>query len=533
MSITKNRFKILGSLLLALMLSISCITPALAEETEPAWTAVASMSTARSQFCSAVVNGKIYVIGGSTPTGSTNLVEEYNPTTDSWVTKAPLPETAYYTEAVSLNGKIYVIGGMAAIGYLNNMYIYSPETDTWTTKSLSLDRVFSQLEVIDEKIYVVGGINASGVLNSVTAYDPITDTWTTKAPMTTARQHFKTAVVNGKIYAIGGLSTNITSSVLNSVEVYDPATNTWTVKASMNTSRHYHELAVINNKIYVVGGSTTNTTTNSVEVYDPATNAWTNMASMATGRTQFQLVELNGNLYAIGGKASNTLASVEQYNPETNIWTARATLATARYVFQAVVTNNAIYSIGGFNTDRISSVEKYSLTSVPSAPTSLTATAGDAKVDLSWGAVTGATGYNVYRSTTSGGTYTKIAEGITATTYTDSTVTNGTTYYYVVSAVTSGIESAYSNEASATPKKSQSEAGFAILDIYMVDGTLKEYDLTMAKVNEFIEWYDQRAAGTGKSYFIIEKTYNKGPFKVRKDYIIFDKVKDFEVNQYD
>jgi len=71
---------------------------------------------------------------------------------------------------------------------------------------------------------------------------------------------------------------------------------------------------------------------------------------------------------------------------------------------------------------------------VPPAPTGLTATAGNAQVVLSWNASTGATAYNVQRSTSNGGPYTTIAT-VTNTTYTDNSVTNGITYYYVVSAL--------------------------------------------------------------------------------------------------
>jgi hypothetical protein len=84
-------------------------------------------------------------------------------------------------------------------------------------------------------------------------------------------------------------------------------------------------------------------------------------------------------------------------------------------------------------------------------PTGLTATAGDAVVTLTWTASTGATGYNVKRATTSGGPYTKLASPTSAA-YTDTAVTDGTTYYYVVSALNAAGESADSAQASATPK---------------------------------------------------------------------------------
>jgi fibronectin type 3 domain-containing protein len=86
-----------------------------------------------------------------------------------------------------------------------------------------------------------------------------------------------------------------------------------------------------------------------------------------------------------------------------------------------------------------------------SPPSGLQAMAGNGQVALSWYAPLGATGYSLQRATVSGGPYTTIATQ-TATNYTDSNVTNGTTYYYVVSALRSGSPSANSSQASATPQ---------------------------------------------------------------------------------
>jgi glycosyl hydrolase family 44 len=86
----------------------------------------------------------------------------------------------------------------------------------------------------------------------------------------------------------------------------------------------------------------------------------------------------------------------------------------------------------------------------PATPSGLTATAGNAQVNLSWSASSGATSYNVKRSTTSGGPYTTIASP-TTTSYNDPSLTNGTAYYYVLSAVNPYGESGNSSQASATP----------------------------------------------------------------------------------
>ena len=88
--------------------------------------------------------------------------------------------------------------------------------------------------------------------------------------------------------------------------------------------------------------------------------------------------------------------------------------------------------------------------SAPSAPTGLTATGGNQQVSLAWVASSAATTYHVKRATASGGPYAQVAAP-TTTSDTDPSLTNGTKYYYVVSALNTYGESANSSEASATP----------------------------------------------------------------------------------
>jgi hypothetical protein len=86
----------------------------------------------------------------------------------------------------------------------------------------------------------------------------------------------------------------------------------------------------------------------------------------------------------------------------------------------------------------------------PSAPTGLTATAASSsQINLSWSAVAGATGYNVYRSTTSGGPYTLVGSSAT-TSFSNTGLSCNTTYYYVVRATSGACESGNSTQASAT-----------------------------------------------------------------------------------
>ena len=110
-------------------------------------------------------------------------------------------------------------------------------------------------------------------------------------------------------------------------------------------------------------------------------------------------------------------------------------------------------SSGGSSSDNSasSSAPPASSPSRPAAPSGLAATPADARVQLSWSASIGATSYNIKRATNSGGVYSTIQSGISATSYTNTGLTNGTLYYFVVSAVNAAGESNNSNPVSATP----------------------------------------------------------------------------------
>ena len=139
--------------------------------------------------------------------------------------------------------------------------------------------------VVDGKIYVVGGEidddeDEEGVATDrVDMYDPAADSWQQMAAMPTARSSHSAAVLDGKIYVTGGsLSTGELSDAL---EAYDPVANTWTTLASFSQGRHDHTSAVAHGRLCVFGGELVDVySTNSVEVYSPASNSWARAADV-------------------------------------------------------------------------------------------------------------------------------------------------------------------------------------------------------------------------------------------------------------
>ena len=134
-----------------------------------------------------------------------------------------------------------------------------------------------------------------------------------------------------------------------------------------------------------------------------------------------------------------------------------ATVTGAAYVDTSVTNGTAyFYTVAAVNLAGMSGPSNEAsatpLPPAPSAPTGLSATPGNAQVSLTWTASAGATSYDVYRGTSTGGeSLTPIAVGVTGLAYTDTGVTNGTTYFYTVAAVNLGGTSGPSNEASAIP----------------------------------------------------------------------------------
>ncbi len=227
------------------------------EEYDPqnnTWTTKAPMAVAVTIFAIAVYENKIYCIGGqedSLRNRATNQV--YDSATDTWKIKASMCMARFGATAQVVDGKIYVIGGAKGLGYnkgieaLNVTEAYDPATDTWTTKAGIPQATPSVSAVIENKIYVFGS-------QITQIYDPATDTW--------SRGTSPQVAINMGSYALTADATTTGEMAPKRVYIYDgtnmqvynPYDDNWTFVDPPPTSRQNAGMAVVDDQIYVIGG---------------------------------------------------------------------------------------------------------------------------------------------------------------------------------------------------------------------------------------------------------------------------------------
>src|SRR5437870_5759628 len=250
--------------------------PAFIYEYDPGpdkWTKKKTIPVPVHHQAQAAYNGKIYIFGGcvraiSGEGGSTNTWE-YDPVADSYKALAPLPVKRCSEIAETVNGKIYVIGGLEPLEngqgtrVTGRNQMYDPATNTWTERSpMPTARNHAFSGVVNGKIYVIGGrigagnIPATTNIHAVDEYDPATNLWgVVKERMPTPRSGGGAATYNGKIYVSGGEITNrVLSAAYKALEAYVPVNDTWDILPSMPSARHGDAAGFIGNRLHLVSG---------------------------------------------------------------------------------------------------------------------------------------------------------------------------------------------------------------------------------------------------------------------------------------
>ncbi len=284
------------------------------------WTQKAPMLSARTGFGLAVVGLKIYAIGGTVGGSNYHWLasnEEYDTAADHWIEKAPMPTARAGFGIASYQGKIYAIGGVK--GWNANLSefipsdaneVYDPSTNTWETKTpLPSPRQRISASVVNGKIYLVGGGT------TVDVYDPETDVWSTKTSSFESGFFTCSTVLENKIYVFTGDQPFL--------QIYDTEANTW--KRTQRFTQTLSSAAIASTtgtmaskKIYVVGGQIAHTfdLTRANRIYDSKSDNWTFGSALPTARAGMIAAVVNDKIYLIGG-TQNLMAGPTEYLRET------------------------------------------------------------------------------------------------------------------------------------------------------------------------------------------------------------------------
>jgi hypothetical protein len=237
---------------------------------------------------------------------------------------------------------VYSFGGTDGEGGSGfGVSAYNVSTNTWSGRSSrAIGFQMNGVSKLGSRLYFSGGwdfgTGSKAALKALWAYDFVQDRMIRRADIPIFSAEGVSGVIDGKLYVLPGACSGDLWPTPGYCEVertrrffvYDPATNGWSTRAQ---SPHFHRQgasAVIDGKLYVVGGFRGvggNGPVRDLDVYDPATDSWQSLApipigGLATGAT------LAGRFFVVVHTFQGTTSVIRAfaYNPGTNTWAARA-----------------------------------------------------------------------------------------------------------------------------------------------------------------------------------------------------------------
>ncbi len=310
------------SSVLALLILVAGCSPAedgpQATTTLPAhsWTTVDTEGTptARHENAFVEVDGKFYLIGGR----GERPVDIYDPATNAWSAGEAPPLEIHHFQAAAYDGKIYVVGAWTG-GFpdergVENVLVYDPELDAWTTgPDIPEDRRRGAAGVVvhGDHIYVVAG-NDGGHGPHATAvdwfdrFDPRSGAWEMLSPTPRGRDHFHAAVVDDRLYAVGGRDSGVEGfidSTIAAVDVYDFAAESWSTLdgSPLPTERAGSATSSTGQTIIVTGGEGFGQAWGETDVLDTETGTWTQAGPLNQPRHGAQAIVYDGKVWIAAG----------------------------------------------------------------------------------------------------------------------------------------------------------------------------------------------------------------------------------------
>ncbi|KAK4178715.1 hypothetical protein QBC36DRAFT_233770 [Triangularia setosa] len=274
---------------------------------------------------------------------TTNILQIYSIPKKTWSFGAPAPLALNHPNAAVVNGKIYLLGGLTEIDNWAwrpspKSFVYEPKTDVWSDlppiPESETSRGSAAMGVHNGVIYLAGGLTLLPLVpelgpqqttDVVSAFDTKNNTWLTlpeKARrLPEGRDHAGAAVYKGKFYVLGGRK-NGQDNVKDTVFELDlkRLSRGWTLKKGrMHTPRGGLAAARLGGNVYTLGGegnkvNGTEGVFPQVEVYDVQRDKWERLRDMEVPRHGTSAVGIGGGVYVPGGGVRQGGAPVDTFD---------------------------------------------------------------------------------------------------------------------------------------------------------------------------------------------------------------------------
>ncbi|HKS36160.1 MAG TPA: galactose oxidase-like domain-containing protein [Verrucomicrobiae bacterium] len=433
------------------------------------WTSAPNMNAGRWYPSSTVLaNGDILVTSGDANHQVNDLPQVFQISNNTWrsLTSARLGLPLYPRAFLAPNGRVFFATS-------TSRYLDTAGSGSWTTVANTLfpgrDNYGSAAMFADGRILWAGGGDPPTATCEMIDLNAPSPAWTSRASMPQARrQNNLTLLPDGRILCTGGSSAGgfNTEDGPKAAIAYDPAANTWTTWAAESDYRGYHSTAVLlpDGRVLSSGGDNHA----NGQVFSPPylfNGARPTITSAPTavshGETFFVGTPDGAGITKVTWTALGTLTHAQNWDQRINVLSFSQAAGGLNITAPAAMNlcppgNYLLWILNGSGVPSVARIVRLSNSggppTPPNPPTSLTASpSGKRKINLNWiqSVSPGITQNKVYRSTTAGGPYTVRATLAATTSYQDTGLTSGTTYYYRLTAVNGGGESNFSNEASA------------------------------------------------------------------------------------
>ena len=257
------------------------------------WYRQGALDPARRRHATAILGGKLYVVGGLYGYTPISRLDILDLSTRTWSRGADLPAARHSLTLTAVGDTLYALGGdFGSDPYDTRCWAYDPARDEWSPlPSMPSPRAYHSAVAIGGRIYVLGGYGLEGgvvrIVQSMDMFDTGTSQWSTAPPMETARADAAAVVLGDRIFVMGGSSVIYTQTA--SVEIFHPDTGTWETGVSLPVAMDGHGAFATADRIWVVGGHCcvggySEQVFSTVYTFDEATAAWSQLESLPEGR---------------------------------------------------------------------------------------------------------------------------------------------------------------------------------------------------------------------------------------------------------